>query len=99
MVRYMFNIPRESHRFVIEPISGTSHLKIKLIKRFLQFYKTLSTCDKPHLRYLLKKQENDYRSVFGQNVRNICSESEVEKISEVILSKIEYMPNFFAHSL
>ena len=40
----------------------------------------------------MKLQENDYRSVFGQNVRNICSESETEKISEVNLSKIVYMP-------
>ena len=40
----------------------------------------------------MKLQENDYRSVFGQNVRNICSESETEKISEVNLSKINYMP-------
>ena len=55
----------------------------------------MSTCKKPHIRYLLKCQESDYRSVFGRNVRNICKEAEAETISKVCLSKLSYkaIPN------
>ena len=40
----------------------------------------------------MKLQENDYRSVFGHNVRNICSEADADTIFEVILSNSEYVP-------
>ena len=91
MVRYCFDIPRTSHRYLIEPISGTTHLKVKLIKRFNQFYKTLFTCDRPNLKYLANRQKSDYRSVFGRNVRNICQESQVEVIPEVDISNVAYV--------
>ena len=92
MVRYFFDIHRTTHRFLIQPISYTSHLKVKLVKRFTQFCKTLSTCDKPQLKYLSKIQQTDYRSVFGRNVRNICEEAKVSTLDEVFISNISYMP-------
>ena len=36
-VRIMCNLPRETHRFFIEPLTDTIHLKSILIKRFLSF--------------------------------------------------------------
>ena len=91
MVRYCYDIPRTSHRYLIEPISGTTHLKVKLIKRFNQFYKTLFTCDRPNLKYLANLQKSDYRSTFGRNVRNICLDSKVENISDVDISDVSYV--------
>ena len=91
MVRYCFDIPRTSHRYLIEAISGTSHLKVKLIKRFNQFYKSLFTCDRPNLKYLANLQKSDCRSVFGRNVRNICQYSQVEHISDVNISDVSYV--------
>ena len=67
-------------------------MKLKLVKRFLQFYMTMSSSDKPHLKYLMNVQMNDYRSVFGRNVRNICKEAQVDNISDVCLSNIDYAP-------
>ena len=83
MVRMFFNIPRQTHRNLSEPISGTSHLKIK-------FYQSVEKCDKPHLKYLLKIQKNDVRSVFGRNVMNICNESGTDNISLVKIENIHY---------
>ena len=76
----------------IQPLSGKKHLKIQLIKRFVQFHKTLTKCDKPHLRYLAKLQEVDHRSVFGRNIINICKEAKVEKICDVNIDTFEYFP-------
>ena len=89
-IRYFFDIPRTTHRYLLESISGTSHLKQKLVKRFIQFYGTMSSCDKPHLKYLMYLQKSDYRSVFGRNVRNICKEAGAEEISEVSANDIRY---------
>ena len=50
----------------------------------------MSSCDKPHLKYLMNLQKSDYRSVFGRNVRNICKESEAEDISQVCENVIKY---------
>ena len=91
MVRYFFDIPRTTHRYLIQAISNTSHLKVKRVKRFLQFAKTISTCEKPQLKYLSNLQKSDYRSVFGRNVLNICEEAKAGNIAEVILSNVSYM--------
>ena len=92
MIRYFFDIPRNTHKYLLESISGTSHLKQKLIKRFIQFHKTMASSEKPHLKYLMKLQKSDYRSVYGRNMRNICREAEVEDINEVSISNIVYAP-------
>ena len=90
MVRMIFNIPRNTHKYLIEPISGNSHLKIKLIKRFIKFAITLSKSEKPHLKYLHDLQQNDFRSVYGRNCKNICQEARVENISEASFLDIKY---------
>ena len=92
MVRYTFDIPRTTHKYLITPVSQNSHLKEKLVQRFLKFYQTLKTCDKPHRKYLMKLQESDYRSVFGSNVNSITAEASAEDISEVLRSDISYAP-------
>ena len=78
MVRRTFNIPRNTHKYLIEAISQNSHLKIKLVKKLLNFSLTLSKCDKPHIKYLQNIQKTEFRSVFGRNYQNICSEAGVK---------------------
>ena len=90
MTRINFDLPRNSKTFFIEPVSETAHLKSQLMKRFTKFYKTMKTCEKPHVKFLLKIQENDHRSTFGQNVINICREAGVEHIEQVDTSKFTY---------
>ena len=90
MIRQTFDIPRASHIYLIQPVSENSHLKVKLIKRFLGFYQTLASCDKPHIKYLMSLQKTDHRSIFGSNIANICFEAQVEDISEVQISNISY---------
>ena len=52
----------------------------------------MASCDKPHLKYLMNLQKSDYRSIYGRNMKNICREAEVENITEVSISNIEYAP-------
>ena len=90
MIRMNFKIPRETHRYFVGPISESSHLKVKLVKNFINFATNLSRCDKPHINYLQHIQKCDFRSVFGRNYQNICAEAGSEQIETVILSDIEY---------
>ena len=92
MVQMFHNVPRNTHKNLIESISSTSHLKVKLVKRFVKFYQSIEKCDKPHLKYLLNIQKNDVRSVFGRNVRNICNESGTDNISLVNIENVKYEP-------
>ena len=89
MNRINYDIPRD---FLIEPISETKHVKVQLVKRFLNFYKALNQCDKPHVRYLAKIQAEDFRSTFGKNVKNICKEADVNCLSMVDTSSLCYSP-------
>ena len=50
----------------------------------------MSSCDKPHILYLMNLQKSDYRSVFGRNIKNICTEAEIEDISDVCANEIRY---------
>ena len=92
LTRISYNIPRETQKFFIEPVSESSHLKQKLLSRFIKFSKTLNDCDKPHLRYLKKIQEKDSRSTFGKNVLNICKELGVDNIDLVDINAFVYSP-------
>ena len=92
MTRISFNITRETRTFFIEPITESSHLKQKLMKRFIKFHKTLSDCDKPHVRYLKSIQEKDSRSTFGKNVMNISNEFGGESIEMIDINSFVYSP-------
>ena len=52
------------------------------MKRFINFAKALSKCEKPHIKYLHNIQQHDLRSVYGRNCNNICAEAKVESILE-----------------
>ena len=82
MVRMLFDLPRQTHCYLIKPISACGHLKEMLIRRFIKFYNSLSKCQKPSVKYLMALQEKDGRSVFGRNIRNILKECHAEKFSE-----------------
>ena len=70
-VRIMASLPRETHKFYVEPITGTPHLKKVLCKRFLSFIESVKTSKKIALRNIFKLVKNDCRSVTGRNLLNI----------------------------
>ena len=69
IIRKIFDLPRETHKFFIEPISESTHMKTILINRFLTFCEKLKSSDKTKNLFNLVK--NDARSVTGNNLRKI----------------------------
>lgn len=92
MVRFIFHLPFKCHRYFIEPLSETSHLKTKLTDRFLKFYHSLHNNAKPMIRNLKDLQENDQRSEFGANVRGICLVNNYDSIFSVEKGSVRYNP-------
>ena len=70
-VKIMFNLPRSAHRFLVEPVSESKHIKKIFVKRFLNFTKQIEKSSKVALRNVYNTVKNDCRSVTGSNLRNI----------------------------
>ena len=69
--RLMFDIPRSTHRYLIEPLSGRSHIVCSIWKRFLTFSRKISQSRKTVLNNVFNAVKYDCRSITGRNLRNI----------------------------
>ena len=92
MIRFVFNLPFDCHRYLIEPLSHSSHLKTKLTDRFLKFFHSISCSHKDIIQNLFFLQVNDLRSDFGLNVHEICHSAKVENICSVNRGDVKYHP-------
>ena len=70
-VRVMFNLPREAHKYLVEPMTGKPHLKKTLCKRYLNFIESIKSSKKFALKNLFKVVKDDCRSVTGRNLLGI----------------------------
>ena len=92
-VRIMFDLPLQTHKYLIEPISQTKHLKIVLIERFLSFLNQIEKSRKKIPRQLLSFIKHDVRSTTGSNLRNILLLTDKNNIDDVCrddILKIKY---------
>ena len=92
MIRNVFNLPYNSHRYLIEPISGIPHLKCMIINRFIKFYNSILKCNKSITKHIAFIQALDCRSDFGRNIQNICNETKVFNFSDITRENIKYFP-------
>ena len=81
--RATYDLPRQTHRYFVEAISGQKHLKSVLIKRFLNFIEQIKECPKDIVNHLLRNIEYDVGSVTGSNLRNIMHLLNKESIKDL----------------
>ena len=67
----MMDLPFETHRGLIEPLSGCDHVKRIFLKRFYQFISNIRSSRKPILRTLLSSIQLDTLSTTGRNLRGM----------------------------
>ena len=70
----MWNIPGESHRYLIEPLGGT-HAKNMLYVRFTKFIQSIILGNKTAPRYMLQLIKNNTKTITGRNIRKISLEN------------------------
>ena len=81
-IRKMFILDRTSHRYFIEPVSNVPHIKIALIKRFINFIEKLSCSTKICARNIFHTMKHDCRSNIGRNIRAIMKYCGKPRISQ-----------------
>ena len=70
-IRMMLGLPQATHRYLIEPVSGTQHLKKLLIKRFISFLHQIQSSGRNATKQLLQFIHSNTESTTGNNVRKI----------------------------
>ena len=90
ILRTVFQLPQQTHRYLLEPLTDSSHLFTKLTNRFLKFYKSLFFSDKSVIRNLRLCQEGDCRSNFGKNISGICRYNGTDEILNCKKDFIKY---------
>ena len=81
-IRNMFNLPRNTHRYLIEPLSEYAHLRTLLTKRFLLFVQKVKNSRKTKISHLLKHVMFDCRSICGYNLRKILLQTNTTNVTQ-----------------
>ena len=85
--RIMFDIPRESHCWIVEELSEC-HARQMIFSRYVNFIRSLANNKRPSIRALFKTVSKSVRSVTGSNIRRILLETNVPIIPGVSRSII-----------
>ena len=78
-VRNIFNLPRNTHRYLIETVSNTQHPKTMLCSRYVKFIDSLIKSKKRCVRNLSLLVKNDRRTMVGKNLSNIAYDCGVRR--------------------
>ena len=91
--RRTYDLPFQTHRYLMEPVSGHMHVKKMLIKRFISFLKQILRSKKTLPKQLLISIQRDTRSTTGLNIRRILlltKKESIEQITDKDVENIEY---------
>ena len=91
--RMMYDLPVQTHRYLVEPVSEQTHLKKILISRFISFLNQIQKSDKIVPKQLLNLVQNDVNSVTGRNIRRILlltNRSRWTDVTKTDVDKIVY---------
>ena len=83
-MRLMLDLPRGTHRRMIEPLSRVQHIKFVLVKRFLSFLQQIKNSTKNATKFLLDSILLDANSVTGSNLRNILLMTDKASIHHLV---------------
>ena len=82
-MKLMMDLPIETHRCLIEPISEVRHAKTTMIHRFLTFIQQIKKSPKNSSKLLLDSILQDARSTTGSNLQNILLQTDKSTVQEL----------------
>ena len=88
----MHDLPLQTHRAFIEPVSKTKHLKFVLLERFLSFLDQNKKSKKLVPKHLLNFIKHDVRSTTGSNLRNhlLLTDNTIDDLCKDDIRKLKY---------
>ena len=87
------NIDRCTHRYLLEPLMQSLHLKTMILSRFVSFHKSLVESSKFPVRFLARLQEKDMKTVLGKNlakISDLCNTDIQDLTSSIVKRNIKY---------
>ena len=91
-VRNVFNLPWDTHRYLIEAVPDSTHPKTMMCSRFMKFMESMAMCKKRSVRYLAASVLDDRRTVVGRTVSRIAVDCKVERrnLTSMIAKSMKY---------
>ena len=93
-VRLAFQVPRNTHRYLIEEISGCLHPKVMLASRYVKFVEQLKSSNKMGIRVLANLAEQDQRTVMGRTMSVLARECMCE-VGDLTPSNVKNTLKYF----
>ena len=90
-MKLMMDLPRGTHRRLIEPLSEVTHIRTVLIKRFLNFLQQIKKSSKNASKFLLESIQHDTRSITGSNLRNILLKTDKAIIKDLVPNDVQHL--------
>ena len=94
-IKILYDLPIDTHRNLIEPISGTRHMKIVLQKRLLSFITQIKKSTKQLPKQMYNLVRDDVRSTTGKSLRGILLQTNkvhVEQLNTSDHHLLKYHP-------
>ena len=89
-INFMYNLPWETHRCLLEPLSGLAHVSKFLLSRYISFICKLRNSKKTSIRELFETVKSDVRITTGTNLRTAMFMLEKNTIGELLESNLHY---------
>ena len=87
--RIIHELDRKTHKYLIEPISGTQHIMFALQKRFINFIKKINASKKTALRMLYETVKLDCQSTTGRNLRMLILLYDLDSIDDLLFDVLK----------
>ena len=82
--RVMYELPVDTHRYFVESVSETVHVRTLLYRRFIGFLDQIEHSQKLLPKQLLETIRYDVRSTTGKNLRKLMLKASKSEISQLI---------------
>ena len=89
----MWNVPLNTHRYLIEPLAG-KHAKVMIYERYINFIKTVQNSKKLPVKYMYERIKDDTRSITGSNIREILILYDKDNILDINTKHIKNQMKF-----
>ena len=92
-VRMVFGVPPTTHRYLIEPLAGTSHARTMLCFRYVKFKEMLYSSSKVMVNLLARITAEDMRTVMGKTMAKLKTDLNGMEVScSNIKDHLKYFP-------
>ena len=92
-VRLAFGVPCTTHRYMIEPMSGSPHPKTMLSTRYVKLIDSLCSSSKLEVSLLANLAVEDNRTVMGRTVSRVKQDLGCQDLTPMnVKKKLKYFP-------